>query len=209
MRFNYIIGRSTLVCLMMTGGIRFSSSMSAASAMAVVRPKITMYVFNYAQVPARVLRSAEKETSRIFGHSRISIVWINVDLEADSSPRCALDSREQPCGMLRIHPRPPNDTMSHEIAGYAFPGTPFASIIFDAVVEEAKSVARSESLVLGHTMAHEIGHLFLPAGYHSPEGIMQARLNETSWRQADQGSLLFSSQEAEALRQHMLGLEPR
>jgi len=200
MRLDYIVGRSALICLMAAGGIR--SSLPAATAKANLKPILRLYVFNYAQVPAKILRSAENETARIFGHSGISIDWINVDLEANKPPKCAI--KEQPCGMLRIHPQSPNNTMSHQVAGYAYPGTPFASIIFDTVAEEAKSVARSQSLVLGHTMAHEIGHLFLPPGYHSLVGIMQAHIDETSWRQADQGSLLFSSQEGESLRHNML-----
>ena len=202
MGFISITKRSSLVCLMMLAVFR--STTLAAPSKATVQPRIALYVFNYARVPANTLNSAEKEATRIFHHAGIGIDWVNVNLEANDSPRCAMNFKEQPCCMLRIHPRLTNDTFPHLVAGYALHGTPYATIIFDAIVQEANSVARSQSLILGHTMAHEIAHLFLPQGYHSLAGIMQAHIDESSWRQADQGSLLFSSGEIKWLQQNVL-----
>lgn len=207
MRFACIAKRSSLACLITACAVR--ASIATPPDKATVQPSIALYVFNYAHVPGNILKTAEKETARIFSHSGISIDWVDVNLKANDPPRCAMDFAEQPCCMLRINPHLTTDEMSHEIAGYAYHGTPFASIIFNVIVEEANSVGLPQSLILGHTMAHEIAHLFLPQGYHSPEGIMQPRINEKAWRQADQGSLLFSSWETKWLQQNVLAHKPQ
>ena len=53
-------------------------------------------------------------------------------------------------------------------------------------------------LILGITMAHEIGHLLLPPG-HSLKGIMRARLDTEDWKLAEVGRLAFCRQEAERI----------
>ena len=53
-------------------------------------------------------------------------------------------------------------------------------------------------LILGHTAAHEIGHMLLPRG-HSSQGIMRARLRKTDWERAAKGTLLFTRQQSEQL----------
>jgi len=55
-------------------------------------------------------------------------------------------------------------------------------------------------LILGITLAHEIGHLFLAPG-HSSLGIMRATLDKKDWKLAAKGELLFSAQEAESIIQ--------
>jgi len=164
------------VCLLAPAGVRASTL--AAPSKAAVQLQIALYVFNYAQVPSHTLRAAEKETAGIFSHAKIGIDWEEVNLQANDSSRCAVEFKEQPCCMLRIQARLANGMFTPRTAGYALHGTPYATIIFDAVAEEAKSVARSQSMVLGHTIAHEVAHLFLPPGYHSSEGIMQEYIDE-------------------------------
>ncbi len=53
-------------------------------------------------------------------------------------------------------------------------------------------------LVLGHTAAHEIGHMLLPRG-HSSQGIMRARLRKGDWERAAKGTLLFTRRQSEQL----------
>ncbi len=56
----------------------------------------------------------------------------------------------------------------------------------------------ARGLVLGHTAAHEIGHMLLPPG-HSSRGIMRARLRKADWERAAKGTLLFTRQQSEQL----------
>ncbi len=179
-----------------------------ASAASPAKPathlRIGLYVFNYANVPDKIMRTAEKHVSRIFMNAGISLDWVEVN-DPEYIPTCAADFDESPCCLLRIQRRLSPNAFPHQVAGYAIMGSPYATIAFESIEDEANIMARSQSLILGHTMAHEIGHVFLPAGYHSAEGIMKGRLDEKSWAKAERGMLLFSSKEGAWLRQNVFG----
>jgi hypothetical protein len=54
--------------------------------------------------------------------------------------------------------------------------------------------------ILGHVEAHEIGHILLHDSSHSSAGLMRARWSADDLRAAAQGRLLFSQQQAGAIR---------
>jgi hypothetical protein len=59
---------------------------------------------------------------------------------------------------------------------------------------------RTQSLILGHVMAHEVGHLMLPHGAHTPAGIMSPRIESDRFGQALGGDLLFTANQSELMR---------
>jgi hypothetical protein len=54
--------------------------------------------------------------------------------------------------------------------------------------------------VLGHVIAHEVGHLLLNQQVHSPQGIMRGEWSFVDFRDMTSGMLLFTPQQAEFLR---------
>ena len=56
------------------------------------------------------------------------------------------------------------------------------------------------SQVLGHVMAHELGHLLLPHGSHTKRGIMVAAWDRNQIEQIGRGWLSFSAAEAAQIR---------
>jgi hypothetical protein len=58
----------------------------------------------------------------------------------------------------------------------------------------------STAQILGHAMAHEIGHLLLNQESHSPTGIMRGDWNLKDLQDAVYGYLLFTSQQAGVIR---------
>jgi hypothetical protein len=64
----------------------------------------------------------------------------------------------------------------------------------------AEGYAVSPSIVLGVAIAHELGHLVI-SKEHTAVGIMQPYLNQSDFRDAREGRLLFTSEQAEAVRQ--------
>jgi hypothetical protein len=54
--------------------------------------------------------------------------------------------------------------------------------------------------MLGHAIAHEIGHVLLGTIDHSPSGIMKARWETADYRQAEMGLMKFTAREGEAIR---------
>jgi len=56
------------------------------------------------------------------------------------------------------------------------------------------------SQLLGHLMAHEIGHLLLPSGSHSAAGLMKGTWDETQAGLARTDILTFDASQAAAMR---------
>ena len=88
-------------------------------------------------------------------------------------------------------------TPSERSLGSAAVGTRVAVIPYPRVLELARNGNVMSGLVLGHVIAHELGHLLLQRATHSAAGLMRATLD---LRLAQQGRLLFTAPEGQAIR---------
>ena len=61
------------------------------------------------------------------------------------------------------------------------------------------------SVLLGHVMAHEMGHLLLPYGPHTHIGIMKGSWDRTQAALAAAGDLTFSREETRKIRARLSG----
>jgi len=68
------------------------------------------------------------------------------------------------------------------------------------VMETARKADLSIPEVLGHVIAHELGHILLGPGAHSRSGIMRASL-DLEWLRI--GGLWFTASEARAIREKL------
>jgi len=74
-----------------------------------------------------------------------------------------------------------------------------ASVFFDRVLELAKKGNASAPVILGHAMAHELGHLLMPGVGHTPSGLMRGKWSPSDLLLAAQGGMHFTSQQAEII----------
>jgi hypothetical protein len=81
-------------------------------------------------------------------------------------------------------------------------------IFYDRVEKLSESVHAPLYIVLGHSIAHEIGHMLLGSSEHSSAGLMQAVLTRKSWRLAAMGLLSFSADEARRINETALRFDP-
>jgi hypothetical protein len=148
------------------------------------------------------LAAAEKVAAGIFKHAGIRTRWLSCPL-----------SCEEPWGpadfAFRINYRAEaRKNGVPDAVGYAFPfgEWSYASISYELIQELAKAFSGRPSLaeILGHVMAHEIGHLVLRSERHSQVGIMRAKWNVQDWENAAQGHLNFTPQDADSLRNEVL-----
>ena len=167
-------------------------------------PTMHILVLDYADVPPRVLAEAEQETSRIFGPARLQFRW--TDCGTRQSPH--LPSPCEGTGVageirLRILPRPLNHNFANSVFGFATAPT-YASVYYESARRLIQTVTDSNSnisVILGCLIAHEIGHLLLGTDQHTASGIMQASWDIHQIQRALRGTLGFSSQQAERMRQ--------
>lgn len=139
------------------------------------------------RVPAYVLKKSQDEVTRIFADAGLAVRW------TETSPRVTvkivaqvLGYDRKASGVMGVAQRTPN--------GYV------AQIFFRQVQEFADTYEVDLGTMLGHVIAHEIGHLLMPANAHSPTGVMQPYWGRALVRDASRGTLTFTEAQAARIR---------
>ena len=162
----------------------------------------SVFVYNYAQVPANSLERAKREAARIFRQAGVEITWRDCPLAAtpdQRNPAC-----EQLIGpatlILRIVPQfeyVPGITNKLTLGSSV--GN-LATVSFRWVRDEAASGIATPSEILGPAIAHELGHLLLGRRGHSPIGIMRPRWTRQDFQRSPLGAFVFTSEDANLIR---------
>jgi hypothetical protein len=76
----------------------------------------------------------------------------------------------------------------------------FYDRVEDFAVKHIADTHADTAQMLGHVIAHEIGHLLLNVQTHSASGIMRGRSDLWDVQNATYGHLLFTRQQAETIR---------
>ena len=172
---------------------------ASASAQIADGKELSVTVFNDAGVPSRVVDEAEKITARIYLDIGIRLIW--KDRNAPISGGKQL--------FIRIGPHALN--LPGDDFGIAFVGTDGRGVQGDVFYSGIASLSRDSSLgpaeVMGHVMAHELGHLLLGLNSHSRLGIMQAHWSQAQLRKMSMGFLRFEKNQAEAITARLLDRE--
>jgi hypothetical protein len=164
---------------------------------------ITLRVANYARVPAGVLAAAQRKAGRALREAGIDTRWLECPLagvSVDPEPR-----RGPADFFLTVVSKVTPERRSEQDAlGFALPCRPgkagcMAYILYSRIETLAADGDAGLSDILGHAMAHEIGHLLLGPG-HSPVGIMRAEWNRKDLESAARNQLSFTPQQVGLLR---------
>jgi hypothetical protein len=170
---------------------------------------LTVLVYIYAPIPLRDLAIAEHTASNIFQNVGVKMSWVDCPL---TSPRAELNlactTHHAPTDIrLNVVPEIAEGPWVEKFAmGMAVPIPPprhgqFAYISYaraKAVLLETPQLSLGQ--LLGHGIAHEIGHLLLGTNSHSPSGLMSAHWSTRELKLAARGQLTFSIDQAVAIR---------
>ncbi len=131
---------------------------------------VNVRIFNYADVPSAEFAKAWKETRRIFRRAGVDTTWTDCAIpgeNAASNPRCIAKTKASDI-VIRIIPAVENFKNHNEFGVALIPSGrgfgKYASIFYDRVEGYVERWRTSEGLLLGHLIAHEMGHLLLGAG---------------------------------------------
>jgi len=169
-----------------------------ASAQNMNAVTISVLLHDYANVPAEVLNQAIGHVTRIYDAIGVEIVWLELD---DVRPTDTPLLRS----MVTIHmlSRDMADRMqgATSVMGMATPGARVVKVFYQRVDQMSNRRNHPTGSLLGHVIAHEIGHLFLPRNPHVLTGIMQENLD---LRLAASASLSFTTGQGRAIRKNVL-----
>ena len=187
------------------------SSGSAANgnhAITSPRPRLTLRVYNYAQVGSAELATSEKVAGEIFASLGVETNW--VDCPASKRNARAYPACDSEMGttdlVLRILPRRMAVKLRHSYDSLGFAQTcpesePACELnVFYHRIDELAAKGYRADRILGYVMAHEIAHVLIgPA--HSEEGIMRGGWTSSDLQYISLGlSLDFTDDQSRKLR---------
>ena len=152
---------------------------------------LRVYMQDSVNVDLRTLAEAQWVTSRIFGAAGIRVEWKVGDPHRNETAaiRIQLDTKAEP----GLH----TDT-----AGYAQPfarGTAI-HVFCDRVLHTGPQ--RLGPLLLGHVMAHELGHVLEGVDRHSPTGVMKAHWTRDDYDDMLQHPLVLAPEDVRMIRDY-------
>ena len=205
------------VGLALTSGFTGLSHTASATS-SETSPAITIYVHNYAGVSPKTLTEAEDVATGIFRKAGLEARWVDTGPNAEKN---AVNSNEHPALtladiQLSILSRKMSDRfgLPNNVMGLAPGMGPDREMVYvsgsrvDAFYWKMLSAHGngptapqvSKAQILGHAIAHEVGHLLLNLQVHSERGIMRGEWGPAEMWDAAYGMLLFTPEQAELLR---------
>jgi hypothetical protein len=176
-----------------------SSSCQAANADAV--SSIAVRLYSDVQLSTKTLAQAEQEAVRIFRQAGVETVWVQCKPSPSPSDRRCQIPPGQKFLVLRIVPKALKAADS--IFGMAFlsegRGT-YSDVFYDSVEKLHQECGASVPRVLGHVMAHELGHLLLGSNAHAEIGIMRPRWYGEQLHAVERGTLFFTPEQARLMQ---------
>lgn len=176
----------------------------------VQQPSVEIYVYNQAGVSASVLSGAEKDATRIFHVSGVRTTWV----ECSTAEVAATDCKGLPQpGDVVLQIVHETRKLKDDVFGAAFLGQDgtgqHTNVFYDRVNELNRDWRVSLPDILGHVMAHEIGHLLLGLNSHSVAGIMRGYWESEELKAVERGRLLFSVEQSRLMRERLDAVSAR
>jgi hypothetical protein len=175
------IGVLALVWVWGTGAVFASQPMvQEQEATGGCEATVVAHVDNFAAIPPDHLAAAQREAAHIYEAIGVRILWV-------PGP----EPRPDPCGLpLRVIlpswdaelKMTRNQGFGDTVLGLITRENGRAYILTHRIMHMAKRYGDDYRRLLGQTIAHEVGHLLLPARGHADRGIMQAHLGVRDYR---------------------------
>lgn len=172
--------------------------------------QITVTIHNDASIPQNVLEQATQEASRIFHKAGVNIVWV-VCLHSNAGPRTPPECLS-PVDLKHLSLRivPWSSQMGDSTFGVAFLSEKGLGTYGNVFYPSAENLTRhcdcdaSLGRVLGHVMAHEVGHLLLGTNAHALVGIMRPYWQGEELLQIGRGTLFFTPEQTRKMHARVL-----
>jgi hypothetical protein len=170
-------------------------------------------VYNYANLSSIQIKEIGARVAFIFDNAGIPIKWL--DCRPGSEDQQPPEACRQPVGPVNLAVRLFDQAATSKSGSFVTPlahsfgsetGGSYATVFRSTVKQFARGDQNAEITLLGHAIAHEIGHLLLGYGAHSSAGIMKAQWNKGELLQIAeaQRGLLFAKEQITRLKMSLI-----
>ena len=169
--------------------------------------RLTVSVFNDAEVPHSVLQVAQARAETVLDGAGIALTWLDCGTPGnwvqnigcrDIAFPSHLSVRLARNGRLRT-----GDVFGESFLDDQGVGD-YASVYVEPLAASKALEVVDEGDLLGYVAVHELGHLLLGLNSHSADGLMRGKWNFAALQQAARGTLIFNASEAERMRARYL-----
>ena len=168
------------------------------------KPVLTLLVRDLAGIDLPTRNIARAQVVRILKSAGVELQWI--DATGSEDPNLTSPTYLT----VVIAAQSPTGWTSRDVMGLALRtgSRPRAYVFYDLVRSFVRKFTPSDpressvGVILGHAMAHELGHLLIPDEAHGA-GIMRTNWSYTEWRDAVQGTLLFHPDHVKAIQEQL------
>jgi len=183
---GWLIGAALAIELVLSSPVAASDEM----------PSVLLYMANEAGISSDIVGDAKQEVVRIYAQIGVRVMWAEDVAGNPNDP------------LVIIMPATTGDWVGTRSLGIALRGTHssgrVAYVFYDRIQPLAREHQMSDASLLGLVIAHEIGHLLLPNGRHSPSGLMQGKWDSLQLSLARARLLRFTAEQAELIRAHLI-----
>jgi hypothetical protein len=173
--------------------------MTTGSLLGLEGPIVWVSVYNDAHLEPKIMLRAEGEAVRVFKAAGFRLIC------TDGRGSYQRPSEDSVATHLFIRIMPDSKDLNEDTFGVSFLGENGHGIFADIFVGPAEKLSEdykvSLAAVLGHVMAHEVGHLLLGFKAHSSQGIMRPHWQREELVQAAMGRLRFTDFQADVMQQ--------
>jgi hypothetical protein len=158
---------------------------------------VVLHVTNFAQVSVGDLAEAEQVATRVYADVGVRTVWTD-GIAWDAQPDGAFHADVLLLSKEMVTRKSQLDGFDEQVFGSAMPPIRRAYIFHKRIADQARRTESNFTLLLGMVIAHEVGHLLLPASSHSAAGIMCAQ-----WQQRTARLSTFTHDQGTTIRQRL------
>ncbi|HKD50905.1 MAG TPA: hypothetical protein VKB90_08915 [Candidatus Acidoferrum sp.] len=174
--------------------------------------QLRVSVFNSSAVLPSTVDRAESEAGQVLRDAGVGVIWLNCPQNAQHE--AALGSCSEASFPSHLHLRIVRASrgLRATTVGISFVAEDgrgcYADLFYQPIQQLQEETQVSPSVVLGHAMAHELGHLLLGTNSHSSSGLMRSHWTGEDLARASKGNLRFSQEQSVRIRNRLAQKTP-
>jgi hypothetical protein len=171
-------------------------------------PAITIRIHDYAGAQRCDLERAQRNVTRTYQRIGVRLTWARTIAAEPGREGPANDLITEDLSIIilnrRMSERRPTARDAMGSAAVGLDGGRIAYVHFERVVDTAVEAYWPLDELLGVVVAHELGHLLLPHGSHSADGVMRAQWEVGELRRIGRRRLDFTEEQAALIRERLI-----